>query len=203
MCQQLNCFIADQECMGFLLEHQITLVHDITYPPQMENDAVILIEFHKHGAMVEELLTLNQCQLFLNAYYVSNLAEGAGLTLLEEAWTGRKSTMQNPQNTWPIQGNPTRSACESWRAFVKKCCLGRGLQIKRPLGNWLVMDLWRWYYAPSDNRLNQQMQDGRTVYLRLPHPARRPMFQKPGLLTSTFPKLSRAAVYERGDRWVC
>jgi hypothetical protein len=111
--------------MEFLLEHQITLVHAITYPPQMENDAVILIaviliEFHKHGAMVEELLTLNQCQLFLNAYYVSNLAEGSGLILLEEAWTGRKSTKQIHQNTWPIQGNPTRSACESWRAFVKK-----------------------------------------------------------------------------------
>jgi hypothetical protein len=66
-----------------------------------------------------------------------------------------------------------------------------------------MMDLWRLYYAPSDNRLYQQMQDGRTVYLRLPHPARRPMFQKTGLLTSTLPKLSRATVYEIGDRWVC
>jgi hypothetical protein len=45
----------------FLLEHQITLDHDITYPPQRENDAVIMQEFLQQGATVEELMKLNMC----------------------------------------------------------------------------------------------------------------------------------------------
>ena len=64
----------------------------------------------------------------------SDLVDGSGLTLLEEAWNERSAHIQHRQHTWPNQGNPPLSARETWRAYVKKCFLGRGLRQKRPLG---------------------------------------------------------------------
>jgi hypothetical protein len=65
-----------------------------------------MLDFLQHGVTEEELLKLNQCRLFLKAYYVPDLADGSGLTLLEEAWNGCSAHIQHRQHTWPNQENP-------------------------------------------------------------------------------------------------
>jgi hypothetical protein len=111
----------------------------------------------------EELVALNQCRLYLQAYFVSDLATASGKTLSYHAWEG---TLREYGHTnrciWPHQGTPSRASWDVWRKFVKSTILARRLRLKRDLGPRLRKDLdtWPWYFSPSLDGLIQITLDG-------------------------------------------
>jgi hypothetical protein len=73
---------------GFLYENQITIEHNITVPKNTVNDIPIMLQFIQLPTTSEELVALNQCHLYLQAYFVSDLATASGETLSYHAWEG-------------------------------------------------------------------------------------------------------------------
>jgi hypothetical protein len=62
-----------------------------------------------------ELLSINRCRLFLQAFFLSDIADGSGIYITDEAWQGRASTTWFKKESWPIQGNPTNSDWAIWK----------------------------------------------------------------------------------------
>jgi hypothetical protein len=54
----------------FLLQHNLELIHDIKLQPPRENDLSIMEECIKHNPSHPELLALNRCRLYLQAYWL-------------------------------------------------------------------------------------------------------------------------------------
>jgi hypothetical protein len=46
---------------------------------------------------------------------------------------------------------PSKQAWEIWRRFLKSTILGRGMNLRKSLGQWIREDynIWQWYYSPS------------------------------------------------------
>jgi hypothetical protein len=105
-----------------------------------------------------ELEMINQCRLFLKAYYISDLATASGIHLSHHAWVGtqRLEGQTSPFN-WPNQGTPSKLAWINWRKFLKAAPLGRGMRLRIPIGPWLRHDhkWWRWHYFPEQDGLIQ------------------------------------------------
>jgi hypothetical protein len=100
----------------------------------------------------QELEAINQCRLYLKAYYISDVTTASGKRLSFHAWEGvpRDNGTTN-RLCWPNQGAPSKSAWDIWRKTLKRNIISRGLRIKQDIGEWLYQnhDIWPWYYSPS------------------------------------------------------
>jgi hypothetical protein len=93
----------------FLYTHNITLEHDITVPKNITHDLPIMYELSTNHPSVAELETLNQCRIFLQAYYISDIAAASGTRLSRHAWEGTPRIMgKTSRYLWPQQGMPSK-----------------------------------------------------------------------------------------------
>lgn len=76
----------------------------------MKKDSILMYTFLSKGATLEEIEALNQCMLFLKAFYLSDTSDVSGTCILEEAWQGKRSLPTIRQVCWPNQGAPARKA---------------------------------------------------------------------------------------------
>jgi hypothetical protein len=148
---------------GFLFKNKIIIDHNIIVPKNTTHDTPIMAEFIQVPATSEELLALNQCRLYLQAYFISDLATASGKTLSYHAWEGTRREYGNTNRCiWPEQGIPSRASWDTWSKFVKSTILARGLWLKKDLGLWLWkdLDIWQWYFSSSLDGLVQIKLDG-------------------------------------------
>jgi hypothetical protein len=106
---------------------------------------------------------LNHYRIYLQAYYVSDLATASGKNLSYHAWEGKpRDNGRTNQFSWPNQGPPSRADWDTGRRFLKHTILSRGLRLKTELGKWIRtdFDIWPWYFAPSLDSLIQIQTDG-------------------------------------------
>jgi hypothetical protein len=86
----------------FINRHQITLHHDIKVPANTTDDLLLMPTLCKLQPTIEELESLNQCHLYLQAYYVSDLSTVSGKQLSHHAWKGTVSTQDRTNKfNWP------------------------------------------------------------------------------------------------------
>jgi hypothetical protein len=109
-------------------------------------------EICKHNPSLKDLAAINQCRLYLEAYFVSDIASASGQRLSSHAWEGSQRTLGHTSRfNWPAQGMPSKNAWNTWWKFLKASILHRGMQLRMDLGPWLRQDfdIWHWYYSPS------------------------------------------------------
>jgi hypothetical protein len=148
---------------SFLYEHKIIIDHNITVPKNTIYDNPIMAQFIQVPVTLEEISALNQCRLYLQAYFISDLATASGETLSHHAWEGTRRIFGKTNHCkWPEQGNPSKASWDIWRKFVKSTLLARGLRLKKGLGLWLRkdLDIWQGYFSPSLDGLVQIKPDG-------------------------------------------
>jgi Reverse transcriptase (RNA-dependent DNA polymerase) len=189
---------------NFLQQHNILLKHDISFPPQRIGDRPIM-DFFKHDEISTlDRRSLNRCRLFLRAFYISDISDGYGTHICEDAWKGVCTATPFKIESWPAQGPPTRNDWEIWRKHIKLHLTQRGLRLKEPLGAWLQEDpTWPWYYSPEEERLYSITSDGWLSYAKVHKRNHRPLFSSKSNPVSTLPLLQRATVYRKGSQWVC
>ncbi len=132
--------------------HDITLQHNIEIPKNTLHDQSIMAEICKIQLSHSELEHINQCRLYLQAYYISDIATASGQWLSYHAWEGEPRPFRHTSRCiWPTQGKPNKAAWTTWRQTLKKTILARGMRLKQELGPWLRtdMDIWQWYFCPS------------------------------------------------------
>jgi hypothetical protein len=136
----------------FINHHKITLVHDIVVPQNMTGGVLLMPILCQKDLQPQELKAINQCRLYLNAYYLSDIATASGKSLSYHAWEGTpRFEGSTSLCNWPFQGYPSKSAWSVWRKTLTMSILGRGMNLKDNLGAWLRHDLDRWkrHYSPQ------------------------------------------------------
>jgi len=60
----------------------------IYFPPQHKNDSIIMQHICEFSEDPAQLAATNKCGLFLKAFFLSDISDGSGVDVLDEAWTG-------------------------------------------------------------------------------------------------------------------
>jgi hypothetical protein len=153
----------------FLYEERIQLKHDIDMKLPRSGDCLLMQLFHRYVSNADDLMSLNKCRLYLHAYYVSGIADGAGRTITGNAWTGYNFQHLHRATAWPQQGVPSRRDWDTWRRYIKVCLLGRGMTLKTPLGKWNTpVSDWSWFFSPSEESLYYKKDESWIRFSRTP-----------------------------------
>jgi hypothetical protein len=88
---------------------------------------------------------------------LSEIVDGSGQFLLEEAWEGRLSRCRRTLLSFPRQDEPSKTSLRLWRAaLVPLVADKKTRRLKEPLGKWLrnpALSDYRCYYSPSKKML--------------------------------------------------
>ncbi len=76
---------------NFLSTHDLTLKYEIKIPPSRINDQPIMKLFIDTSTPIDDLLRINRCRLYLRAFYLSDITDGFGTQLSEDAWMGKRA----------------------------------------------------------------------------------------------------------------
>jgi len=188
----------------FLHSANIMLKTSISFPSQREDDLVIMDHTNYLANNPDTLLAINKCWLFLKAFYLSDITDGSGTQVLDEAWTGHHSLNQHKSSSWLKTGKPLTSNWIKWQSFITCQFLGRGRKLKSPLGRWIKAPThWEWFFNTVEQRLWKK--DRLTGWLSFPkihdRPAR-PIFSNAGNLSTPPNQLAIATVYQWGQQYI-
>jgi hypothetical protein len=158
-----------------------------------------MLEVSKLNLPSTDLIAINQCRLYLQAYHVSDLSTASGNSLSLHAWEGvpRDYGLTN-KFTWPKQGMPSQAAWKIWRSTLRQTILSRGMRLRESVGLWLRKDydIWQWYYCPNLDSLIQITPIGdKLIYRRQVPYVTHNIFSNQGtLITETPNNLLKASV---------
>ena len=141
----------------FMSKHGITLKDNTPSIPLLrEKDLCLMDEFRKNPQIDKSLLPLlNRCRLYLKAFSLSDITEGKGVNIREEAWHGIQFDTQRDTSQWPLWGKPPLISWTKWRTALKTTfCTDRNRQLKSPLKNWnKKLTTWKWYSATVHGKM--------------------------------------------------
>jgi hypothetical protein len=187
----------------FLHENSIHLEHDLQLWPPRSQDQLIMVLILQVNPSISELLSFNRCRLFLQALFVSDLADGFGGHLSDDAWLGRRHAPTRSAS-WPTQGSPTSTDWNIWRSLLSRALLSRGRRLKQPLGPWLLEDEHhKWYIEPSSEQLHSKIGNKCYCHPRIPRRSGRPSYSSKGFSCSPPVRPHRAQIYTKGTSVIC
>ena len=109
-----------------------------------------IIQLNKYGQ--RDLLRLNACRLYLQAFSLSDLTTGDGLQFTREAWICVRDTLRRTPLVWPAQSRPNAKSRKLWRQALKLSFpRNQSAQFLQPLGKWTHLgsrDIWTWFFNP-------------------------------------------------------
>ena len=95
---------------------------------------------------------INRCRIYLQAVTLSDIVDGAGLSVSKQAYDGYRDIFRVSKWTWPNQERPPLKDWRLWRDAINYCWTGTGTRrLIRPLNRWIKPShqLFAWYYSPS------------------------------------------------------
>ena len=86
----------------------------------------------------KRLMQLNQCRLFLQIHFLSELVNTQGTHRIPSFWTGEITHRPAPPiHRYPRQVSPSLQIWQLWHATIRKCfCHPRSTVLRRSLGLW-------------------------------------------------------------------
>ena len=130
-------------------------------------DAFLIEQFHQHGHKGKELLRLNRCRLFLQVTTLVDISSADGKFITHKAWQGQFDYSSPSYYNWPNQGDPPPKDWALWRkALSISFCGGQTRRLTIPMGSWSdnQIDKWKWFFAPTEDRLYERLATGWNVY---------------------------------------
>jgi hypothetical protein len=85
----------------FLGKHNIELMHDISLPPLCTADKILMNCFIQLSPSLDDLRALNNCRLYLQVIFLSEICTGDGLELSHEEWSGQRFDVPKKIASWP------------------------------------------------------------------------------------------------------
>ncbi len=142
-------------------------VRDFETPRQV--DIELMQIFLKHSLHGYKLASMNRCQMFLKATYLSDICTGDGTAINPQYWDGQ--TKCNSEFIWPQTEKPPNSDWTLWKKHLMSAlALGQKDTLQKPLGNWAhhqgQMD---GYFLETDGKhLFQRKQEKWFIYTKIP-----------------------------------
>jgi len=92
--------------------------------------------FLRTGYRSLELATLNQCRMYLQVVFLSDICNGHGMAIENQFWTG-KAISDKHHYCWPWSHKPTQGEWALWQlALMHSLHLGSTQQLPMVLGRW-------------------------------------------------------------------
>jgi hypothetical protein len=139
----------------FVRELGIDICDDIMdFQPPRHNDQLLIPMFGNLGFRGQELNYLNQCRIFLQVLWLSELTTADGRYLERHAMLPPFSISCMRRYRFPNQGYPSTVAWSTWQRALKQLCIcDQRFQLRYPLGPWADQTLIRWWYDATSQRL--------------------------------------------------
>jgi hypothetical protein len=108
----------------FLAESGLNIVIPQLYTPQplRDNDSNIMSEIMKIEKSPIAIQQVNQCRLFLQVTWLSEITDPQGTSILPEflEFTGTHTNVSRSILKWPIQALPPKKSWEVWKRLICK-----------------------------------------------------------------------------------
>jgi len=122
------------------------------YPPQRHDDTDLMHLFIQSGLKQPMLTVVNQCQIYLWVFLLSDIVLGLGEHILPQFWD-HYHPAELPFD-WPNTPQPSQSTWNTWRQVLTQALhLGRHQWLALPLGRWFQPTSHGWFYHHSTNSL--------------------------------------------------
>jgi hypothetical protein len=118
------------------------------------NDRLIMDSL-VHKLSDEQLARVNRCRLYLQVVWWSDITDGSGTAISENAILGRQQAIVARHWKWPKQERPPQ---QDWETWIMAISLGNvrlrngKIKLGHPLGHWFDGN-YTWYYDSSCERL--------------------------------------------------
>ncbi len=142
----------------FSWENKITIEDNVTptLRLQREHDVYLMEAFVSQGFTFTELGHLNRCRLYLQATTLSDLVDGFGNRVTNEALNCQRDEEVPHWYKFPNQERPHQPILRLWKRALKQSFTREDDQrkLRQPLGQWRYNDdKWLWYYNPISQNL--------------------------------------------------
>jgi len=123
------------------------------FGPTCKGNIELMQAFTQHGYHLEELGTLNQCQMYLQAIWLSDICIGNGTTVNSGAWS--RDHICNSPYCWLVTEKPKQGEWRLWqKALTKSFSLKHWCILSNSLGPWYPSNIkWGWYLDMDTNHL--------------------------------------------------
>jgi hypothetical protein len=125
------------ECWRFLKQCDATIETTGTWKPlRGRKDDVDLMEvFANKNFTAKEMKDINRCRLYLQVFYLSDVADIAGQYIEPWAIKGKRDSTRSSAWEWPIQQRPTTAAWKVYNKAIKEAFTEEE-DITHQLGEW-------------------------------------------------------------------
>jgi hypothetical protein len=96
---------------------------------------------------------------------VSDVTDGTGDRVTEDAWKGQPSATMNCQHEWPIQPSPPKAFWDTWQRALRSMC-GRNRVLVQKLGRWTPAgsETAVWWFCPRGESLFQRTKSSTVTF---------------------------------------
>ena len=152
--------------------------------------------FHAPGISDSDAKKFNICRMYLQVFYVSDIATGDGTSIKKLAWQGERDINKPDSTLWPKWGKPKPHYWKTWRKVLKLAFLRYGSKcLKQKVGTWLVdvKKTWVWYLSidVQDKWLYRKSGESWIRYRPLGRNTCHKRFQRHGHLLQSPPSVSQ------------
>jgi len=129
------------------------LTHFSEIPLQQHGNIELMWLFVQSGWKQPDLHILNQCQMFLQVFNLSDIINAFGNCILTQFWD-HSQPAESPY-LWPCTHPLSLSLWQLWqKALAQSLHLGRLQRLALPLGKWYALTQpGGWYYHPVTNSI--------------------------------------------------
>ena len=123
----------------YVQENKIKVTAPSNIPkPTRVNDVSIMDEVMKHRSKFsdKEILIINRCRMYMQAYYLSDIATGNGKQITEAAYRCKKDKYNKSELKWQYQPNPTNFMVETWQKMLNTVFIRFGTALEKTLKDW-------------------------------------------------------------------
>jgi hypothetical protein len=150
----------------FLKQHRIDLRDDLPdFKMKREHDEPLMQKFNDLGFQGQDLYKLNICRIYLQCITISDITDGTGERVLDDAWNGKLSTESTGPYKWPIQPRPSQAFWDTWKRALSSMC-GRQQRLSRKLGRWtndgVMMAVW--WFCPRTESLFKKTSEATVTF---------------------------------------
>jgi len=170
--------------------------------PCRTGDIELMQLFVKHGVKQLILQTLNNCQMYLQVFLLSDIVMGAGDQIQPQFW--EQYQPMESQMEWPQMITPTKHhwiICK--QVLTEMLHLGQNQHLAKPLGTWnYQLNMRGWYYHHGMNSLWEATALQWMRYGAMPHRTRQQMFHTQGQIDQPLQatELEKVTATMRGDK---
>ena len=101
----------------------------------------------------DDLYDINRVRIFLKVTTLSDITDGCGVYITEDAFSARPLSDRSPKLRWPRQPSITTRQRNLWKTAIESAYTSWGRRLHHPLGHWTgpPNQIWSTIYHPASN----------------------------------------------------